>query len=195
MSEHIFDALTRYVASSASRRGYTRALTGLALAGVWSSLPGLDDVKAKKGRKRKKKRNKNKKDGNQATTPTLTCTSSCAGKVCGDDGCGGSCGSCGPGQLCAQGRCVMGTGTCQAGDDICTDAAALCGGRDDCYCYTSMAGQTRCGRKMHLFSDCDLCTNDTQCAALFPDIPGVFCFADSGDTCECGGRCVAPCPL
>jgi hypothetical protein len=30
-----------------------------------------------------------------------SCVPSCAGKVCGSDGCGGSCGSCAPGETCA----------------------------------------------------------------------------------------------
>ncbi len=29
------------------------------------------------------------------------CVGNCAGKTCGDDGCGGSCGTCASGQLCA----------------------------------------------------------------------------------------------
>ena len=33
------------------------------------------------------------------------CTPSCAGKVCGDDGCSGSCGTCGSG-TCSNGQCV-----------------------------------------------------------------------------------------
>lgn len=34
------------------------------------------------------------------------CTPSCASAVCGDDGCGGSCGGCRPGQLCTAGACA-----------------------------------------------------------------------------------------
>ena len=30
----------------------------------------------------------------------------CSGKVCGNDGCGGSCGTCGPGTACNGGACV-----------------------------------------------------------------------------------------
>ena len=35
------------------------------------------------------------------------CAPSCAGKGCGDDGCGGSCGSCGPGQICVNDNCQI----------------------------------------------------------------------------------------
>ncbi len=34
------------------------------------------------------------------------CTPSCAGKVCGDDGCGGTCGPCKPGEVCGAGMCI-----------------------------------------------------------------------------------------
>lgn len=34
------------------------------------------------------------------------CTPSCSGKVCGDDGCGGSCGSCKSTETCSSGACV-----------------------------------------------------------------------------------------
>jgi hypothetical protein len=34
------------------------------------------------------------------------CVPSCSGKVCGDDGCGGLCGTCGQGQYCSEGICL-----------------------------------------------------------------------------------------
>ena len=37
---------------------------------------------------------------------TLPCNPVCAGKACGDDGCGGSCGLCSPGNSCTGGQCV-----------------------------------------------------------------------------------------
>lgn len=36
------------------------------------------------------------------------CTPACGGRVCGDDGCGGSCGTCGAGTTCSDGTCVSG---------------------------------------------------------------------------------------
>jgi len=38
--------------------------------------------------------------GTTATTPTPSCTPNCAGKICGDNGCEGSCGSCDEGYYC-----------------------------------------------------------------------------------------------
>ncbi len=40
--------------------------------------------------------------------PESTCTPSCSGKECGDDGCGNSCGSCGGGESCLEGICTGG---------------------------------------------------------------------------------------
>ncbi len=49
------------------------------------------------------------------------CTPTCDGKACGDDGCGGSCGTCGDGLTCQDGqcKCVPGVspGTTTAGDN------------------------------------------------------------------------------
>jgi hypothetical protein len=39
------------------------------------------------------------------------CAPSCGGRACGDDGCGGSCGSCGAAQSCEAGECVAATVT------------------------------------------------------------------------------------
>ena len=195
MSEHIFDTLTRSTAAATSRRDYARALVGLALAGVWGSSLSLDDVEAKKkGRKRKKKRNRNKQS-NQGNKSPLSCTPSCADKVCGDDGCGGSCGTCGPTQLCAQGQCVTGQGTCPPGADICNGFTTGCSTSDhECACWTTVSNQTRCGFLHPLVREGALCTNDNQCSVLFPEIPGVFCTKSTTGTCNPGGFCVAPCP-
>ncbi|MBT9557441.1 MAG: hypothetical protein IV100_15480 [Myxococcales bacterium] len=44
------------------------------------------------------------------------CTPSCAGKSCGDDGCGGSCGTCGGGEVCDLGTCTV--ASCSAGETL-----------------------------------------------------------------------------
>ncbi|MCG3172678.1 MAG: hypothetical protein GMKNLPBB_00832 [Myxococcota bacterium] len=46
------------------------------------------------------------------------CIPFCGGMQCGDDGCGGSCGNCGAGQKCAQGKCYRDLKHC----DICSSA-------------------------------------------------------------------------
>ena len=91
---------------------------------------------------------------------------SCAGKVCGDDGCGGSCGTCGADQKCsAAGQCVeKGALVCVAPDG-CTDA-------DPCTCVS--------------------CTTDSQCT-LDDDCICPDCAADSfcsdPNNCNGDGQC------
>ena len=49
--------------------------------------------------------------GGDSVSPvdTYTCTPQCAGRVCGDDGCGGTCGACTEANTyCAQGACAAG---------------------------------------------------------------------------------------
>ncbi|PIN77519.1 hypothetical protein COV15_01875 [Candidatus Woesearchaeota archaeon CG10_big_fil_rev_8_21_14_0_10_34_12] len=54
------------------------------------------------------------------TTPS-SCTPSCSGKECGDDGCGGSCGTCNIGYTCQSNQCV---------DESIPPAPSLCAGGD-----------------------------------------------------------------
>ena len=46
------------------------------------------------------------------------CSSSCDGKSCGNNGCGGSCGTCGPDEMCMGGKCMEATGACTSPSDL-----------------------------------------------------------------------------
>ena len=64
----------------------------------------------------------------QPLNPTVP---SCAGKECGNDGCGGSCGTCAAGKTCTDGVCVQGScsPSCQdkeCGDDGCSGVCGTC---------------------------------------------------------------------
>jgi alkaline phosphatase len=112
----------------------------------------------------------------------ITCTPNCAGKDCGDNGCGGSCGTCQTGQTCTSGLCQATCipnctgkdcgsngcggicGTCQTGQTcvggLCqVGCIANCTGKDcgsnGCggSCGTCQTGQTCIG---------GLCENETQ---------------------------------
>ena len=48
--------------------------------------------------------------GGPSPSPSPVCQPSCSGKQCGDDGCGGVCGSCMAGQLCQANACAALTG-------------------------------------------------------------------------------------
>jgi hypothetical protein len=106
-----FDALTRTLTTVGSRR---RALVGLmsgtlGLSGVWS-----EEATAKPCKKIKNKKKRKKCLSKAKTTPG--CTRNCAGKTCGDDGCGGSCGD------CFRGSCQGGVCVCPSGEDVCDGA-------------------------------------------------------------------------
>jgi len=74
----------------------------------------------------------------------VCCTPDCTGKECGDDGCGGSCGTCTAPQTCGGGGTVNVCGctprtTCPAGDN-CGSVPDGCGGTLNC--GTCANGQT-----------------------------------------------------
>ncbi len=62
---------------------------------------------------------------------TTACTSDCAGKACGDDGCGGQCGICNEGLTCTGSFACLGAGSCceDNGSPGCDDQAV-----QDCVC-------------------------------------------------------------
>ena len=46
----------------------------------------------------------------EGVTQSLSCQPNCANKLCGYDGCGGSCGTCSVGYTCTNGQCRSGSG-------------------------------------------------------------------------------------
>ncbi|MFT7626122.1 MAG: hypothetical protein ACI9WU_005315, partial [Myxococcota bacterium] len=57
--------------------------------------------------------------GTYVLTVEGACTPACGGKACGDDGCGGTCGACGPTEACD------GSGQCQNSGETCDTAIAV----------------------------------------------------------------------
>ncbi|TNF29614.1 MAG: hypothetical protein EP329_15370 [Deltaproteobacteria bacterium] len=104
---------------------------------------------------------------------------SCDGKVCGDDGCGNSCGSCASNATCEAGQCVI-TPACTCGGAVC--------GFDNCgnSCGTCPSGQTCNG------GQCSGGTTTCSCGGALCgyDNCGNLCgTCQSGWTCS-GGTCV-----
>src|SRR5262249_35802144 len=69
----------------------------------------------------------------------------CSGKQCGDDGCGGSCGTCANGVTCTNGQCGGPTctpscGTKVCGDDGCGGSCGTCGAGTTCQSGACMTG-------------------------------------------------------
>ncbi len=121
MESDRFDELTARLAAPMSRRH------GVGLAGLLG-LAGLAAVQEADARKKKRKK-KNRKKPRPTTTPPPTCRTSCGTRTCGDDGCGGSCGSC-------EGEFVCRNGTCD-----CPEGKDLCGGTCHPACPPSSPGR------------------------------------------------------
>ena len=119
--------------------------------------------------------------------PECPCVSDCAGKTCGDDGCGGTCGTCtGAGEVCttAGACCVPNCTDKSCGDDGCGGTCGACADTEYCtdagVCATCSCGDQDCG-----YDKCDnACgANDGACAA------SQYCDATSHcQTCSCTGR-------
>ena len=90
------------------------------------------------------------------------CVPHCGDAVCGPDGCGGSCGACGPDETCAAGQCRCAYEDCRG---------ACCGDDESCS-----------------FDEC--CRPDCAGRSCGTDGCGGFCGACPGDeTCDAGGSC------
>jgi N-acetylneuraminic acid mutarotase len=99
-----------------------------------------------------------------------TCTPICTGRRCGDDGCGGSCGTCDDDERCLDGRCVDEAG---CGDAICADS-------EDC---------STCP------ADCGACCGDGECAQdeSCANCP-IDCTCPEGELCNvAAAECVIGC--
>jgi alpha-tubulin suppressor-like RCC1 family protein len=134
--------------------------------------------------------------------PSAACAPVCDGKKCGDDGCGGICGTCGADQ-----SCNAGTGQCvckpqcdgkSCGDDgcggvcgTCTDPKTTCGANGKCVCKPACDGRTcgddGCGGTCGTCGTSQTCDGAKGLCVCKPDCAGKTC-GDDG----CGGSC-GPC--
>jgi hypothetical protein len=197
-----FDALARSLSATPSRRGALRLLVGSAFGGLVTLGDGDADAHnaltacKKKSGKQKKKCLKKAKKHNASHTAARSCTPSCTGKTCGDNGCGGSCGTCTGGTCSQTGVCDCGSGkelcrgacvsTCTSSQmrppGTCNDCCYVNGtardvGLSTCvvtccsgHCNPSGSGHECTGR-----AHCEECTFDEQCA--------------NGEPCAAGSRC------
>ncbi|MFH1530580.1 MAG: hypothetical protein ABIK09_07585 [Pseudomonadota bacterium] len=114
---------------------------------------------------------------------TDPCLPDCAGKQCGEDGCGGSCGGCMRPWACQEGTCV-----CQpdctdkdCGGDGCGGLCGECMGRNEtcqggvCACAADGCGEICCNPG-------EVCNGDGACCV--PECAGKQCGSDG-----CGGVC------
>lgn len=129
-------------------------------------------------------------------------------RQCGDDGCGGSCGTCPPNHLClADGRCKC-VADCtgrQCGDDGCGGSCGTCDGGvcnafGRCNCVGSCVGKTcgddGCGGSCGVCltgacqgGRCTGCASDCVGRTCGDDGCGGSCGSCAGGRCNLGGRC------
>jgi hypothetical protein len=118
---------------------------------------------------------------------------SCAGRECGDDGCGGSCGTCPSPMSCFDGDCRCDCAGRTCGDDGCGGSCGECGadqvcsgGACVCECGGRTCGVNACGR------DCGTCPGGTVCrgGTCACDALGAPCVVGAGECCD-GNACDA----
>lgn len=144
----------------------------------------------------------------------LDCTADCTNKVCGDDGCNGSCGACDPGLTCVNGECLC-VPDCagkKCGDDGCGGSCGSCHYGKTCVngvctcvpdCEDLECGDDGCG------GSCGECEPDWACVDhvcvddCVPDCTDMECGDDGcggscgacgvGCTCSAQGQCLGTC--
>ena len=136
------------------------------------------------------------------------CTPACGESVCGDDGCGGSCGSCGAGEACAEGACVPCIAVCGdrvCGDDGCNgscgdcDPGAVCNDWGQCVlgcqpaCLGRECGDDSCGGSCGVCGEGGICTTLGHCEALpsCGEVTKIGC-CDAHTLWACDGGVVEP---
>jgi hypothetical protein len=104
------------------------------------------------------------------------CTPDCTGKECGDDGCGGSCGTCPGEESCVSGVCIPGcTPDCtgkECGDDGCGGSCGTCSGGEVCNNGTCDSGSQTTDTWQVTAADRDVWSDGNSCdltSAAFGD--------------------------
>ena len=200
-----FDALSRAAARLRDRRGVMRLLAAGVLGAGGLAALGLEA---------EAKHHHHGHGHGHGGGGGGGCIPNCAGLECGDDGCGGSCGSCGDGQTCDGGTCVGGGGggdRCAGPVGICDADPTPCGHSatgETCGCELSVEGNNFCSDGANPCPNVVECTStdgaeDTSCrsqvgfhffcqeAKNSVNFPGQFCGCGFGTAT--GRVCVAEC--
>jgi len=130
------------------------------------------------------------------------CAPACDGKECGDDGCGGACGTCTAGLFCIEGKCLPNNGcieTYQAGCDGCPCEECVCEIDSGCCdIWWGWGWDSWCIGLCE--SDCGGCANLENCGdgvcqegdESCQSCPG-DCLCGEGQKCYKGKCCAASC--
>ena len=137
------------------------------------------------------------------------CEPQCAGKQCGEDGCGGTCGTCPAGSICTdEDLCeVVCQPQCngkQCGPDGCGNTCGSCGDNEQCNaqgqctcvpnCWNKECGDDSCGGSCGKCGQFQTCTGSGKCAIVTPLCGDGNCMAllqENCDSCpkDCGQCC------
>ena len=112
------------------------------------------------------------------------CLPNCTGKTCGDDGCGGSCGTCSSGQTCINGSCCS-----NACGSVCCGSGERCLADGCCPTDHFVCANTYCCSVGDLCTESGCCPPSRQChGGCCP--PGKTC-CDGTSTSSCcnSGTC------
>lgn len=117
------------------------------------------------------------------------CTPSCAGKQCGDDGCGGICGCPTREEACINGHCVN---PCASDTNFCQDGTT-CGPNASCLCLQSVSGVSYCASEIASNVSCQDCTSNDECP--FDHVCTIMEPKGPTGNCGCSTRtaCILPC--
>ncbi len=108
------------------------------------------------------------------------CSPECGERVCGPDGCGGSCGDCPEGSACEEGQCggcVPDCGDAECGPNGCGGSCGQCDiglacaeGKCDCVpqCSGKECGPDGCG------GQCGMCLGDFTCSEFAECVPSAY---------------------
>ncbi|RLD10090.1 MAG: hypothetical protein DRI44_06920, partial [Chlamydiae bacterium] len=116
----------------------------------------------------------------------------CAGKECGDDGCGGSCGECGNNQSCVSNVCECNFIDCNS---ICCDNGQTCYANHCCTPKTCSQQNYECGSQSNTCGgtmDCGACQTNASCISGLCQCDYVECDSaccDNGQTCYSANCC------
>jgi len=174
MDDRLFDALTKSMVSTVSRRWMLRSVaTGAVATALVSGFARLQP----------------RESAAQEAFAHFGCRH--VGKPCkrARQCCSGLCRGPKGRQTCRQHN----VGTCQAGQDRCANPTlGSCNGQPDCACFQTTGRGVFCGRVST--TECVECGLDADCAAVTG--PGSACITTNGGNCLCPSQsaCMAPCP-
>lgn len=132
-------------------------------------------------------------------------STNCQGKVCGDDGCGGTCGECGEFEQCtAKGECEEKPceTTCEGkdcGDDGCGHSCGTCPGGQECQagvcvcmpkCAGKECGDDSCGGKCGICQGVNVSCSNGKCVCSGEECGPSCC--GPGQVCVGGDYCCLP---